>query len=121
VVESGQAVTVPSDFRVEAELGEGVWLEASPGHSPGHVSIRVMGGGKHCLLCGDAIHHPLQMAHPHLSVADFDRLQALATRREIPERFADTATLLLPAHFPEPTAGRIVKYRNSFRFQFSDD
>jgi hypothetical protein len=34
---------------------------------------------------------------------------------------ADTATVLLPAHFPEPTAGRIVKYRDSFRFQFTDD
>jgi glyoxylase-like metal-dependent hydrolase (beta-lactamase superfamily II) len=121
VVTSGQAVMVPSDFRVEAELGEGVWLEPSPGHSPGHVSVHVMGGGRHCLLTGDAIHHPVQMTHPHLSIAaDFDRAQAIATRRDILQRFADTSTVLLTAHFPEPTVGRIVKYRDVFRFEFSD-
>jgi glyoxylase-like metal-dependent hydrolase (beta-lactamase superfamily II) len=122
IVESGQAMLVPSDFRVEVELGEGVWLEPSPGHSPGHVSVHVSGGGRHCLLSGDAIHHPVQMTHPHLSIAaDFDRAQAIATRRDILERFADTPTVLLTAHFPEPTVGRIVRYRDSFRFHFSDD
>jgi glyoxylase-like metal-dependent hydrolase (beta-lactamase superfamily II) len=121
VVESGQAVMVPSDFRVEAELGEGVWLEPSPGHSPGHVSVHVMGGGHHCLLTGDAIHHPLQMTHPHLSIAaDFDRAQAVATRRDILQRYADTPTLLLTAHFPDPTACHIVKYRDAFRMEFAD-
>jgi glyoxylase-like metal-dependent hydrolase (beta-lactamase superfamily II) len=121
VVASGQAVMVPSDFRVEAELGEGVWLEASPGHSPGHVSVHVMGGGQHCLLSGDAIHHPLQLTHPHLSIAaDFDRAQAIATRLDILRRLADTSTLLLTAHFPELTSGRVMKYRDAFRFEFSD-
>jgi glyoxylase-like metal-dependent hydrolase (beta-lactamase superfamily II) len=121
VVASGQAVMVPSDFRVEAELGEGVWLEASPGHSPGHVSVHVMSGSQHCLLSGDAIHHPLQLTHPHLSIAaDFDRAQAIATRLDILRRLADTSTLLLTAHFPEPTSGRVVKYRDAFRFEFSD-
>jgi glyoxylase-like metal-dependent hydrolase (beta-lactamase superfamily II) len=122
VVESGQAIMVPSDFQVDVELGEGVWLEASPGHSPGHVSVHVTGGGRHALLSGDAIHHPVQLTHPHLSIAaDFDRAQAVATRRDILERYADTSTVLLTAHFPEPTVGRIVRYRDSFRFRFSDD
>jgi len=121
VVETGQAMMVSSDFRVDVELGEGVWLEASPGHSPGHVCVHVMSGGQHALLSGDAIHHPVQLTHPHLSIAaDFDRAQAVATRRDILERYVDTATILLTAHFPEPTAGRIVRYRDSFRFQFSD-
>jgi glyoxylase-like metal-dependent hydrolase (beta-lactamase superfamily II) len=80
-----------------------------------------MSGGQHALLSGDAIHHPVQLTHPHLSIAaDFDRAQAVATRRDILERYADTATVLLTAHFPEPTAGRIVRYRDRFRFEFSD-
>lgn len=121
VVERGQAMMVPSDFRVDVELGDGVWLEASPGHSPGHMCVHVCGGGKHALLCGDAIHHPLQMAHPELSIAaDFDRAQAIRTRRDILERYADTATVLLTAHFPTPTAGRIVHHGDNFRFSFPD-
>jgi glyoxylase-like metal-dependent hydrolase (beta-lactamase superfamily II) len=121
IVASGQAVMVPSDFRVEADLGEGVWLEPSPGHSPGHVSVHVMGGGRHCLLSGDAIHHPVQLTHPHLNIAaDFDRAQAIATRRDILQRFADTSTLLMTAHFPEPTTCRIVKYRDAYRMELTD-
>jgi glyoxylase-like metal-dependent hydrolase (beta-lactamase superfamily II) len=121
VVAAGQAMMVPSDFRVDVELGEGVWLEPSPGHSPGHVCVHVTGGGRHALLAGDAIHHPLQLTHPHLSIAaDFDRAQAAATRRDILERYADTATLLLTAHFPEPTAGLIIRQGENFSFRFLD-
>lgn len=119
VVERGMALMVPSNFAVEVELGEGVWLEPSPGHSPGHVSVHVKAGGKHALLSGDAIHHPLQLKHPHLPIAaDFDRGQAQATRRDILETYADTETLLLTAHFPSPTAGRIVSRAQNFGFDF---
>src|SRR5690606_21643364 len=69
VVEVGQAVMVPSVFVADIELGAGVWLEASPGHSPGHCSVHVKAGGRHALLSGDASHHPLQLKHPHLPVA----------------------------------------------------
>ena len=120
VVERGQAMMVASDFCVDIELGEGVWLEPSPGHSPGHVCVHVTGGGQHALLAGDAIHHPVQLTHPHLSIAaDFDRAQAEATRRHMLERCADTPTLLLTAHFPSPTAGRVVGHKDSFRFKFA--
>lgn len=119
IVEAGKALMVPSDFVVDVELGEGVWLEPSPGHSPGHVSVHVKSGCRHALLSGDAIHHPLQLKYPHLSIAaDFDRSQAQATRRKILERYADTATLLLTAHFPTPTAGRIVSRGEAFDFVF---
>jgi glyoxylase-like metal-dependent hydrolase (beta-lactamase superfamily II) len=121
VVEHGQAMMVASDFLVDVELGEGVWLEPSPGHSPGHVCVHVKGGGHHALLCGDAIHHPVQMTHPHLSIgADFDRAQAIATRRNIMERYADTETLLLTDHFVSPTACHIVSHRDNFRMRLLD-
>jgi glyoxylase-like metal-dependent hydrolase (beta-lactamase superfamily II) len=121
VVERGQAMIVASDFCVDIELGEGVWLEPSPGHSPGHVCVHVTGGGEHALLAGDAIHHPLQLTHPNLSIAaDFDRAQAEATRRHMLERCADTPTLLLTAHFPSPTVGRVIRHKDSFRFKFAD-
>lgn len=121
VVESGQALMVPSDFVVDMELGEGVWMEPSPGHSPAHMSVHVKAGGKHALLCGDAIHHPLQIKHPSLSVAaDYDRAQAQTTRRKILDDYADTASLLLTAHFPTPTSGRIIRQEDTFGFSFDE-
>jgi hypothetical protein len=52
--------------------------------------------------------------------ADYDRAQSIATRRYILERYADTATVLLTAHFPTPTAGRIVRRGDHFGFSFLD-
>jgi glyoxylase-like metal-dependent hydrolase (beta-lactamase superfamily II) len=119
VVERGLAMMVASDFCVDVELGDGVWLEGSPGHSAGHVCVHVKGGGQHVLLSGDAIHHPVQMTHPHVSIAaDYNRAQATETRRNLLQRYADTATLLLTAHFPEPTAGHITRYGDNYRFKF---
>ena len=40
IIESGQATLVDSDHALDDQ----VWLEPSPGHTPGHVSIRVRSG-----------------------------------------------------------------------------
>ena len=36
------------------------------------------------------------------------------------ERYCDTDTLVCTAHFPLPSAGRIVSAREAFRFDFDD-
>jgi glyoxylase-like metal-dependent hydrolase (beta-lactamase superfamily II) len=119
VVESGQAMMVSGDFHVDVELGDGVWLESAPGHTPGHVCVHAQSDGRHALLCADAVHHPIQLTYPHIvTTADHDPAQATETRRRLFDRYADTDTILLPAHFPEPTAGRIVGHGDAFRFQF---
>mgnify|MGYP001074138698 CR=1 FL=1 len=120
IVERGMAELVESDFVVEGEPGDGIWLEPSPGHSPGHFSVNVAGGGRHALLCGDVIHHPLQLTHPHLRIAaDFDSAQAEASRRAMLERLADSDSLLLTAHFAAPTAGRVIRQGKAFGFRFN--
>lgn len=119
IVERGLAELVEGGHIVEGVVGDGIWLEASPGHSPGHVSVNVAGGGRHALLCGDAIHHPLQLPHPDLYLGvDFDRVQSEATRRAMLERLAGTDTLLLTAHFPAPTAGYVTREGDGFGFRF---
>jgi hypothetical protein len=40
------------------------------------------------------------------------------TRRAFLARHADTDVLVMPAHFPTPSAGRIVRHGSSFRFVF---
>lgn len=119
VVAAGQADIVEMSHVVEGELGEGIWTEPAPGHTPGHVTIHLKGGGQDAIMSGDIIHHPLSLVEPRLEMyADFDREQGKQMRRKLVERCADTSTLLLTGHFPSPTAGHVCSCGDGFRFRF---
>ena len=69
------------------------------------------------LLRSDVIHHRIQLAFPELStVADTDRALARTTRTALIERLADMPTVLLPAHFPPPVFGRVVRSEVGFAY-----
>ena len=113
VVREGRAVVVDDDY----ELDKGIWLEPCPGHSPGHVLINLASNGARALASGDVIHHRIQLAFPELStIADTDRALARTTRTALIERLADTPTVLLPAHFPPPVFGRVVRSEQGFAY-----
>jgi len=106
VIAAGLAELVAPDFRFTDE----VWLESTPGHSPGHVSVRIASRGEHAVVTGDLIHHPCQLALQHLcSPFDFNREQALDTRRSFISRYSDAAVLIIGTHFATPSAGHIVR------------
>ena len=48
-----------------------VWLEPTPLHTPGHVSVRLRAGDADAVITGDLMHHPVQMAEPEW-VTPFD-------------------------------------------------
>ena len=114
IVEAGQAVMVDSDYSVN----DNIWFEPAPGHTPGNISINLSSGGDRAVLCGDTIHHAAQLRYPEWSSRFCeDPIQSFSTRQKLIESLADSATFLLAAHFPSPTAGRIVSYGESFRFK----
>jgi glyoxylase-like metal-dependent hydrolase (beta-lactamase superfamily II) len=116
VIEAGQAVFVETDHEVE----QGIRLEPSPGHTPGHVCVHLTAGGREAVITGDMMHHALQVAEPDWSTCFCtDPAQATRTRRMFFERHAETDTLVLPIHFPAPTAGRIVRAGTGWRFAFA--
>ncbi len=118
VVESGQALLVESDHEIAPHLR----LEAAPGHTPGNVVIHAESRGASAVFSGDVIHHPVQVRYPEWSAAFCeDRAESARTRRAFVETHAERGTLVLPAHFPAPTAGRIVAHGARWRFQFLDD
>jgi glyoxylase-like metal-dependent hydrolase (beta-lactamase superfamily II) len=120
VVESGLAEFVDPGDVVDARLTKGITLEDAAGHSPGNLNIVVRAGGREACMCGDVIHHPIQCAVPELSSsADYDGARAFAARRDLLARCADSGAALLAAHFPEPTAGRVVAHGDRFRFSFA--
>jgi hypothetical protein len=59
------------------------------------------------------------MAWPSLHVAgEYDTHMGLRTRRRVLESCADTDTLLLPAHFPSPTAARVISTADGLGLSF---
>ena len=113
VVEAGVVDLVEVDHVVTDE----VRLESTPGHTPGHVSVRISSQGEEAVITGDLMHHPVQCAHPEWgSSADWESEMAEKTRREFCERYADRPVLVLGTHFATPTAGHIVRDGDAWRF-----
>ena len=114
VVEAGQAVLADDGHALE----DGVWLEPAPGHTPGTVTLQARSGGAHGIFCGDILHTPVQL----LDVGWNSRFcenpaRAAATRRQLVEQAADSATLLMPAHFPGAVGGRVVAAGDAWRWE----
>ena len=118
IVAHNQAVFIDQGHVVEQELDHGVRLESAPGHTRGHVSIHIEGAGQHALATGDAFHHLLQLNRVDLPGPDADPEQAIATRRRLFDTYTDTSTIVLPAHFPAPGAGRLVHRQGRLGFEF---
>jgi glyoxylase-like metal-dependent hydrolase (beta-lactamase superfamily II) len=113
VVEAGLVDFVGPDHALCDEIR----LEPTPGHTPGHASVRIRSRGEEAVITGDLMHHPVQCAHPDwASRVDWRPDTAAATRRRFLERYAETDTLVIGTHFATPTAGRIVRHADAWRF-----
>jgi glyoxylase-like metal-dependent hydrolase (beta-lactamase superfamily II) len=115
VMEAGQAQLVGTDFALDDE----VRLEPTPGHTAGHVSVRLASRGAQAVVTGDCIHSPVQCLEPGwIMRADLDPALASATRRSFLERCCDSGVLVCATHFPEPSFGGITRRGNAFWFDY---
>lgn len=118
VIEAGQTLLVDGDYQIDKNL----WLEPTPGHTPGHVCLHLEAGGGKVVFCGDLMHHPLQSTYPNWnSRFCADTVEARLTRHRFMDEYAETNTIVLAAHFASPTAGRIVGTGSRFRFHVASD
>jgi len=114
IVDADLHTLVETDHKITDE----VWLEPTPGHTPGHVSVHIKSGDTQAIITGDCIHHPSQMAHPEWTCSfDHDSNQAESTRRGFLNQYADTPTLIIGTHFAAASAGHIIRDGNVFRFE----
>jgi glyoxylase-like metal-dependent hydrolase (beta-lactamase superfamily II) len=113
VFDAGLADVVADD----ADLGDGLRLEPTPGHTPGHVSLWVESAGEHALISGDFLHHPVQCAEPDWAeVGDADEALARETRHRMLRVAAESGALFLGTHFAGAPAGRVVTDGEVWRF-----
>ncbi len=114
VVESGHAQLVDSNHRITGE----VWLEPTPGHTPGHHSVRISSQGQDAVITGDLIHHPVQFQYPEWDDSfDSDLAMAKKTRRAFAEKYADSNVIVFGTHFATPSCGKIVSSGGAFKFK----
>ena len=101
-----------------AKLTDEVSLFPTPGHTPGHVSIKIVSKGQEAIITGDMMHHPLQLAEPDFANNfDMDKERALLTRKAFYASVADSDILVIGTHFCEPTSGYVVREGKSWKLK----
>ena len=115
VIESGQAVLLDGEHAIDDVLR----IEPAPGHTPGHVVLRLSHGEERALFCGDVMHHPVQIYAPHWN-SRFCEIPETArlTRRRMLEYCAEHRALLFPTHFGAPHVAAIASATNGFSLRF---
>jgi glyoxylase-like metal-dependent hydrolase (beta-lactamase superfamily II) len=116
VIRSGQAVLVEGDHQIE----DGIWLEPTPGHTPGHVAVHLESEGQHAVMWGDLLHSPAQCIRPDWAFwRDTSADESTASRRRVLAACAEHRRLVMPAHFPLPSTGFVEVDGAAWRFRYA--
>lgn len=101
-----------------AEILPGLAFVASPGHTPGHVSVAVRSGTSEILVLGDALTHPaVSFGAPQWRWgSDLDAQQAAATRTGLLDDLATRKIGIVGYHLPWPGVGRAERRGTAYRY-----
>ncbi len=89
----------------EQEIVPGVSLVHTPGHTPGHHSVKVQSGGETAFFLGDLCATTAHVPLPWIMGYDLFPLTTLETRKRIYSRAVAEKWLLLFDHDPDVVAG----------------
>lgn len=96
VVDAGQAELIANEHQISEEIS----TFPTPGHSPGHLSIRIRSDGEEAVLLGDVAHHPVQFEHlDWSSTFDSDAKASARMREELFGKLAGTKVRIFGGHF----------------------
>ena len=106
-------------IEMDAEIAPGIEAMAAPGHTPGHMAIRISAGqGESFIDVADAVVHPIHLEQPDWCVAtDFDKDQTVATRQRLLERAAQEEALVFAYHFSAPGLGYVIQHGETWKWQ----
>lgn len=95
-------------IEVNQNLGDGISVRSSPGHSKAHVNVHFNAGDTEFIIAGDMCHHPCQIAQTDwAAVIDYDQKESSETRRKILSELSGSETLVTCTHFCNPSFGLI--------------
>ncbi|MEZ5912074.1 MAG: MBL fold metallo-hydrolase [Paracoccaceae bacterium] len=100
------------------EILPGVTAVMTPGHTPGHMALRLGGDTESVMVLGDCIGnaHLAFEAPDVLAGSDQDPGVAAMTRRALLDRLAGENQLFVGFHLPEGGIGRAVANASAYRF-----
>ncbi len=101
-----------------AEILPGIAYVSTPGHTPGHCSVRISSGSGGLIATADTVFHPhVSFAHPEWQpLADMDGAQAVASRRRLLDMVATDGLQLASYHIPFPGLGRVERHGTAYRW-----
>lgn len=102
----------------EAEIVPGITALPAPGHTPGHLALRLGSGDANLLILTDVVHVPaLQFSRPEWSIAfDTDQEMAVATRKKILDMAAADGLLVAGMHLPFPGLGHVARKGDAYDY-----
>jgi glyoxylase-like metal-dependent hydrolase (beta-lactamase superfamily II) len=105
-----------------AEVAPGVTTFDTPGHTPGHISVRISSGSEELLLTGDVVvNSAVSFLHPEWPFGfDIDVPRATKTRMAFLDRAAADKTLVGSYHLPFPGFGHVVREASGYRWLPAD-
>jgi glyoxylase-like metal-dependent hydrolase (beta-lactamase superfamily II) len=108
------AVRAPLESRLEEvcdgeSVAPGITVRATPGHTPGHISLVVSSGSDRAIILGDIVHCVAQIAEPEWEfMCDVDRVLARQTRDELMAELEGSDTTVACSHLSRSYFGRVL-------------
>jgi glyoxylase-like metal-dependent hydrolase (beta-lactamase superfamily II) len=103
---------------MDADVLPGLQLVPAPGHTPGHVCVRVEQGERSWLYVADLFLHPLHLNRPDWTgIPDLVGPQVAESRRALLSTLAGSDTEVLTCHFPFPAIGYLASEEGTHAWQ----
>jgi glyoxylase-like metal-dependent hydrolase (beta-lactamase superfamily II) len=101
-----------------AEIAPGLTSVSLPGHTPGHLGLRIDSGSESLLIWGDLLHATAyQFARPDWAFAfDTDAAQAVTTRKAMLDMVTADGMMVAGMHLDFPGFGYVEKAGEGYRF-----
>jgi glyoxylase-like metal-dependent hydrolase (beta-lactamase superfamily II) len=102
----------------ETEIAPGISTFDAPGHTPGHIGVRISGGDQTLMYLADATTNPyIGLERPSWIIGlDSDPEQTVETRVRLLNTAADERALIVGYHFPFPNTGYVARDGDMFRY-----
>ncbi len=103
-------------FEHRYEVAPGVIVRLTGGHTPGHSVVDLTSGGERLMFAGDAM-FPVAFEHPDWHNGfEHDPEESARVRVRLFRELAETGGLLVAAHLPFPSVGRVAVDGEAFRW-----
>jgi glyoxylase-like metal-dependent hydrolase (beta-lactamase superfamily II) len=100
------------------EVVPGLTAVATPGHTPGHMALKVESGGDSLWVLGDVALHAVQLQHPDFTgTFDADPDQTVATRKKVFGEIAGSGQATFNHVDPFPSLGAIAAEGDAWTWQ----